>query len=555
MSEQNQFVFLPLGGVGEIGMNLGMYGFGPVDKKSWIVVDFGLGFARETQPGVDLIFPDIRFLESEKNNVLGIILTHAHEDHYGGLVDLWERVGAPVYATPFTAAMLEAKLDGAPWAGKIPINTISQTERWNLGPFDLEMVPVSHSIPEPNALAIRTSLGLALHTGDWKIDPTPVVGEAMDVNRLKEIGEEGVLALVCDSTNAVREGISPSEADIADGLYEFIKDAPNRVAVTSFASNVARMRTVAEVAEKAGRDVILVGRAMQRVSIIARELGFFDGIKPFLSEDDFGYLPRDKVLVMCTGSQGEDRAALARIANGSHRNIKLVSGDRVIFSSRTIPGNEVPVNTVINSLCDQGMEVITDRDGLVHVSGHPRRGELVQMYDWTKPEIAVPVHGEPLHLSAHAKLAAEQGVKNVVQIRNGALVKLAPGKPGIIDNMQAGRLHKDGKLITEPETGGVGERRKLSFAGVVSVSLVMSRQGEILDEPAADLYGLPDFDSKGADFEDIILDAIDGVLDSMPAKRRKNSGQLEESLRRAIRGEVQHIWGKKPVCQVRVHIV
>lgn len=555
MSEQNQFVFLPLGGVGEIGMNLGMYGFGPVDKKSWIVVDFGLGFARETQPGVDLIFPDIRFLESEKNNVLGIILTHAHEDHYGGLVDLWERVGAPVYATPFTAAMLEAKLDGAPWAGKIPINTISQTERWNLGPFDLEMVPVSHSIPEPNALAIRTPLGLALHTGDWKIDPTPVVGEAMDVNRLKEIGEEGVLALVCDSTNAVREGISPSEADIADGLYEFIKDAPNRVAVTSFASNVARMRTVAEVAEKAGRDVILVGRAMQRVSIIARELGFFDGIKPFLSEDDFGYLPRDKVLVMCTGSQGEDRAALARIANGSHRNIKLVSGDRVIFSSRTIPGNEVPVNTVINSLCDQGMEVITDRDGLVHVSGHPRRGELVQMYDWTKPEIAVPVHGEPLHLSAHAKLAAEQGVKNVVQIRNGALVKLAPGKPGIIDNMQAGRLHKDGKLITEPETGGVGERRKLSFAGVVSVSLVMSRQGEILDEPAADLYGLPDFDSKGADFEDIILDAIDGVLDSMPAKRRKNSGQLEESLRRAIRGEVQHIWGKKPVCQVRVHIV
>lgn len=555
MSDQNQFVFLPLGGVGEIGMNLGMYGFGPTDQKSWIVVDFGLGFARDTQPGVDLVFPDIRFLESEKKNVLGIILTHAHEDHYGGLVDLWERVGAPVYATPFTAAMLEAKLASAPWAGKIPIKTISQTERWNLGPFDLEMVPVSHSIPEPNALAIRTSLGLAVHTGDWKIDPTPVVGRAMDVDRLKEIGKEGVLALICDSTNAVREGISPSEADIAEGLYEFIKDAPNRVAVTSFASNVARMRTVAEVAEKAGRDVILVGRAMQRVATISRELGFFDGIRPFLSEDDFGHLPRDKVLVMCTGSQGEDRAALARIAGGSHRNIKLVSGDRVIFSSRTIPGNEIPVNTVINSLCDQGMEVITDRDGLVHVSGHPRRGELVQMYDWMKPEIAVPVHGEPLHLSAHAKLAAEQGVKNVVQIRNGAMVKLAPGKPGIIDDMKVGRLHKDGKLITEPETGGVGERVKLSFAGMVSVSLVISRQGEILDEPAADLYGLPDSDSKGADFEDIILDAIDGVLDSMPAKRRKNSGQLEESIRRAIRGEVQHIWGKKPVCLVRVHIV
>lgn len=555
MSDQNEFVFLPLGGVGEIGMNLGMYGFGPADEKSWIVVDFGLGFARDTQPGVDLVFPDIRFLESEKKNVLGIILTHAHEDHYGGLVDLWESVGAPVYATPFTAAMLEAKLAGAPWAGKIPIKTISQTERWNLGPFDLEMVPVSHSIPEPNALAIRTPLGLALHTGDWKVDPTPVVGEAMDVDRLKEIGEEGVLALICDSTNAVRDGISPSEADIAAGLYEFIKDAPNRVAVTSFASNVARMRTIAEVAERAGRDVILVGRAMQRVSTISRELGFFDGIKPFLSEDDFGFLPRDKVLVLCTGSQGEDRAALARIANGNHRNIKLVSGDRVIFSSRTIPGNEIPVNSVINSLCDQGIDVITDRDGLVHVSGHPRRGELVQMYDWIKPEIAVPVHGEPLHLSAHAKLAAEQGVKNVVEIRNGSLVKLAPGKPGIIDDMKVGRLHKDGKLITEPETGGVGERVKLSFAGMVSVSVVISRQGEVLDEPAADLYGLPDCDANGADFEDIILDAIDGVLDSMPAKRRKNAGQLEESIRRAIRGEVQQVWGKKPVCQVRVHIV
>jgi ribonuclease J len=555
MSEQNEFVFLPLGGVGEIGMNLGMYGFGPADEKSWIVVDFGLGFARDTQPGVDLVFPDIRFLESERKNVLGIILTHAHEDHYGGLVDLWERVGAPVYATPFTAAMLEAKLAGAPWAGKIPIKTISQTERWNLGPFDLEMVPVSHSIPEPNALAIRTPLGLALHTGDWKVDPTPVVGEAMSVDRLKEIGEEGVLALVCDSTNAVRDGISPSEADIAADLYEFVKDAPNRVAVTSFASNVARMRTISEVAERAGRDVILVGRAMQRVSTISRELGFFDGIKPFLSEDDFGFLPRDKVLVLCTGSQGEDRAALARIANGNHRNIKLVSGDRVIFSSRTIPGNEIPVNTVINSLCDQGIEVITDRDGLVHVSGHPRRGELVQMYDWIKPKIAVPVHGEPLHLSAHASLAAEQGVEHVVEIRNGSLVKLAPGKPGIVDDLKVGRLHKDGKLITEPETGGVGERVKLSFAGMVSVSLVVSRQGEILDEPAADLYGLPDCDSNGADFEDIILDTIDGVLDSMPPKRRKNAGQLEESIRRAIRGEVQQVWGKKPVCQVRVHIV
>lgn len=555
MSNQDQFVFLPLGGVGEIGMNLGMYGFGPAKNRSWIVVDFGLGFARESQPGVDLIFPDISFLESQKENVLGIILTHAHEDHYGGLVDLWHRVGAPVYATPFTAAMLEAKLASAPWAGKIPIKTISQTERWQLGPFDLEMVAVSHSIPEPNALVIRTSVGTALHTGDWKIDPTPVVGDPMNVNRLKEIGEEGVLALICDSTNAVRDGVSPSEADVAAGLFDFIKDAPNRVAVTTFASNVARMRTITEAAQKADRDVILVGRAMQRVSSIARELGYFEGLKPFVSEDDFGYLPRDKVVVLCTGSQGEDRAALARISNGSHRSIKLVSGDRVIFSSRTIPGNEVSVNTVINSLCDQGLEVITDRDGLVHVSGHPRRGELEQMYEWIKPEVAIPAHGEPLHLVAHAELAKQQGVSNVVELRNGTMALLGPGKARVLDKVPAGRLYKDGKLVTEPEAGGVGERRKLSFAGMVSVSLVVSRQGEVVDEPAADLFGLPDLDDRGNDFEDIVLDAIDGVLDSMPAKRRKDPKQLEESIRRAIRGEVQNIWGKKPVCLVRVHVV
>ncbi|MEP4803778.1 MAG: ribonuclease J, partial [Hyphomicrobiales bacterium] len=271
--------------------------------------------------------------------------------------------------------------------------------------------------------------------------------------------------------------------------------------------------------------------------------------------DDFGYLPRDKVVVLCTGSQGEDRAALARISNGSHRSIKLVKGDRVIFSSRTIPGNEVSVNTVINSLCDQGMEVITDRDGLVHVSGHPRRGELVQMYDWIKPQIAIPVHGEPLHLGAHAELARQQGVSSVVELRNGTMALLGPEKARVLDHVTSGRLYKDGKLVTAPDAGGVNERRKLGFAGIVSVSLVMSRQGEVLDEPAADLFGLPDLDDNGNDFEDIVLDAIDGVLDSMPAKRRKDPRQLEESVRRAIRGEVQHIWGKKPVCQVRVHVV
>lgn len=554
-SEPDQFVFLPLGGVGEIGMNLGLYGVGPAHERSWIVIDVGIGFARDSEPGIDQIFPDISFLETQKDNVLGIILTHAHEDHYGGLIDLWQRIGAPVYATPFTAAMLDSKLAGAPWAGDIEMVEIEQGARLALGPFDVEFVSVSHSIPEPNALVIRTSLGTAVHTGDWKIDPTPVVGKPLNINRLKEIGDEGVLALICDSTNAVRDGISPSEADVGAALYEFISSAKGRVAVTSFASNVARMRTIAEAAEKADRNVVLVGRSMIRVAGIAREMGFFEGLKPFVSEDEFGYLPRDKVVVLCTGSQGEDRAAVAKMAEGSHRSVKLSPGDRVIFSSRTIPGNEVPVNSVINALCDQGIEVVTDRDGLIHVSGHPRRGELVQMYDWIKPKVAVPVHGEALHLTAHAKLAREQGVTDVVEVRNGKIALLGPGQPGIIGDVPSGRLYKDGKLVSRPEECGVGERRKLAFAGMITVSLAMSTNGQIIDEPMADLFGLPDADEDGTDFEDIVLDAVDGVLDSMPAKRRKDARKLEESIRRAIRGEVQHVWGKKPTCFVRVHVV
>src|SRR5499427_5752619 len=368
----DELVFAPLGGVGEIGMNLAVYGFGDEHRRQWIAVDFGVAFADDALPGVDLIMPDIGYLEEERRNLLGIVLTHAHEDHFGALIDLWPKLKLPVFATPFTAALLQAKRESEPRAPEIPVNIVPLGGRFTLGPFDIELVSMAHSIPESNGLIIRTPLGAVLHTGDWKIDPTPVIGPPTDEAKLRALGDEGCLALIGDSTNAVREGRSPSEADVAKCLADLIRTAPARVAVTTFASNVARLRAVAEAAAKCQREVVVVGRAMDRIAQVARETGYLDGIQEFRSVDVYGHLPPDKVLALCTGSQGEPRAALSRIAQDDHPEVAFSRGDRVIFSSRAIPGNEKAVMRVINGLASQGIEVITDRTHLVHVSGHPR---------------------------------------------------------------------------------------------------------------------------------------------------------------------------------------
>ena len=376
---QNELVFAPLGGIGEIGMNLSIYGFGDERRRQWLIVDCGVSFAsEELLPGVDLILPDIRFLIEERKNIVGLVITHGHEDHIGALIDLWPRLKVPLYATPFTAALFEAKRLSEPGAPQIPVKVVPLGGRLNLGPFTVDFINVAHSIPESNALAIRTPAGIVLHTGDWKIDPTPVLGPPTDQARLTALGDEGVLALIGDSTNAVREGRSPSESDVARTLAELIRTAPARVAVTTFASHVGRVRAVAEAARAVGREVVLVGRAMERVAQVARETGYLDGVQDFRSMDSYGYLPPDKVLALCTGSQGEPRAALSRIAEDEHPEVTLAKGDRVIFSSRAIPGNEKAVARVINGLVSQGVEVITDRTHLVHVSGHPRRAELAR---------------------------------------------------------------------------------------------------------------------------------------------------------------------------------
>jgi ribonuclease J len=550
--ERDELVFAPLGGVGEIGMNLALYGLGGERHRQWIAVDFGVSFAGDDLPGIDLILPDIRYLIEERRNLLGIVLTHAHEDHFGALIDLWPRLRVPIYGTPFTAALLEAKRLGEPGAPEIPVNIVPLDGRFDLGPFDVELVTMAHSIPESNGLIIRTPHGAVLHTGDWKIDPTPTLGAPTDEAKLRALGNEGCLALIGDSTNAIREGRSPSEADVAKSLTDLIRTAPGRVAVTTFASHVARIRAVALAAAGCGREVVAVGRAMERVIQVARETGYLDGIAEFRPIRAYARLVPENICALCTGSQGEPRSALSRIAQEEHPEVTFSRGDRVIFSSRAIPGNEKAVTRVINGLVAQGVEVITDRTHLVHVSGHPRRGELQDMIGWVRPAVLIPAHGEPLHMAEHAALARRCGVGKVVLCRNGDLVRLGPGEPGIIDEIPSGRLYKDGALVVDAQQRTVADRRRLGFAGVVSVALALTHRGDLVGDPHIELTGIPETDSDGKAIVRVAYDALLEAFESMPRPRRRDPEAVAESARRAVRAALGAAWGKKPACHVHV---
>jgi ribonuclease J len=553
MAKPDELVFAPLGGVGEIGMNLSIYGLGNRHQRAWLAVDLGVSFGDEEHlPGIDLIMPDISFLEKERNNLMGLVLTHAHEDHFGAIIDLWPKLKCPIYATRFSAALFEAKCAAERNAPEIPVTVVPSGGRVDIGPFNVEFIPVAHSVPEAHALAIHTDAGIVLHTGDWKIDPTPTLGAPTDEKRLRELGEEGVLALIGDSTNAVRDGRSPSEAEVARTIIDLVKAAKGRVAVTTFASNVARIKAVADAAKAADREVVVVGRAMDRVVQVARETGYLEGVQNFRSPEVYGHLPQDKVLALCTGSQGEPRAALARIANDDHPEITLNRGDSVIFSSRTIPGNEKAVGSIINNLVLQGVEIITDRDALVHVSGHPRRDELRDLISWVKPQLLIPVHGEALHLNEHAKLARAAGVPRVLVCRNGDLVKLGPGDPGIVGEVPSGRLYKDGTILEDSKSRAVIERRRLGFSGCVFVAIAMTAQGELVDEPEVDLVGIPEKNRAGEAFDDIVFDVVVSTIEGLPRPRRRDPDALAESVRRAVRAVINEHWGKKPPCLVHV---
>lgn len=550
MAKNDELVFLPLGGVGEIGMNLALYGYGPPSNRQWIMVDCGVTFAGPDLPGVDLVLPDIGFIKAQKKNLKGIIITHAHEDHYGALNDLWPGLNVPVYASGFTAGMLEAKRDYEGSRAQIPITPFKQGDRINVGPFEIEAIGVNHSIPEPMSLVIRTPLGNVVHTGDWKIDHNPSLGPLTDEARFRAVGDEGVLALLCDSTNAVRDGVSPSEEEVSEGLRKIIEAAEGRVAITTFSSNVGRIRSIALAAEAAGREVLLLGSSLKRVTAVADDIGIMQGIKPFIAEDEYGYIPRDKVVVILTGSQGEPRAALAKLSRDEMRNVALAAGDTVVFSSRAIPGNEKAILDIKNGLIEQGVHIVTDSDALVHVSGHPRRNELLKMYEWTRPQILVPVHGEAAHLVAQRDLALQAGIGQVPRVRNGDVLRLAPGPAEVIDEAPFGRVYKDGRLVGSLDEMGISDRKKLAYVGHVAVNVILDSRFDFVGDPDVEAFGLPELDHEGELMEDTLYDAVLGAVESIPRSRRKELDTVREAVRRAVRSAANEAWGKKPIVTV-----
>lgn len=548
----DELVFVPLGGVGEIGMNFALYGWGPKDRREWLIVDVGVTFPDEKHPGVDLIMPDISFVEENLASIKGIVITHVHEDHYGALLDLWPKLKLPVWMTPFGAGLLDAKRQDERNAPDIPVSIYKAGDSFELGPFKIEAIPVAHSIPEPMALAITTPAGTTIHTGDWRLDATPEIGPPTNETRLRQLGDAGVLALMCDSTNANREGESPSEQAVGASLKQIISDSVGRVAITTFSSNVGRIRSIAEAARDSGRHVLVLGRSLKRVINVASELGYMEGLPGFIGEEDYGVIPRSKLVIICTGSQGEPQAALAKLSREEMKTVPLAPGDTVIFSSRTIPGNEKPILEIKNRLVDMGIKLIEDGDALVHVSGHPRRGELRKMYEWTRPRIGVPVHGEAMHLVAQGSLMATSGIKEVAQVRNGDVLRLFPGAAEIIDQVQFGRMFKDGNLLGSDEDMGIRERRKLSFAGHVAVNVVLDDRYDLSGDPDLVSLGVPFNDRFGKDIDEQMIDAAVGAVDSIPRQRRKDLNLVQEAVRRAVRNAADDAWGKKPLVTVFV---
>ncbi len=551
----DELVFLPLGGSGEIGMNLNAYGFGPADARQWIVVDIGVTFGREdTTPGVDLILPDPTYLEEERDNILAIVLTHAHEDHIGALGWLWPRLKAPVYATPFTAALVREKLRERGLLDKVPLKEIPLKGKLTLGPFEIDFVTLTHSIPEPNGLAIRTPLGMVWHTGDWKLDPDPLIGETTDEATLRAMADEGVLAMVCDSTNVFVEGHAGSESDVRERLKHVIAGCSGKVAVTAFASNVARIESAIKAAQACGRTVCLVGRSMHRIVGAAKGVGLLADIPDLVDEDEAGGLPDENVLYLCTGSQGEVRAALSRIARNEHRNVVLRAGDTVIFSSRVIPGNESAIHTLYNQFLERGVALITADDEPVHVSGHPGRDELRQMYSWARPRIAVPVHGERRHLLEHVKLAHELQVPEALAPNNGDLIRLAPGPAAIVDEVPSGRLFVDGNVIVASEDEALRDRRRLAEEGAVTVTLAIGeRKNALLAGPNVSVRGLAAADDTEMDVAlDDLEAAAKGAFSKLSPADRDDDELIEAALVRAVRKAAEKVWGKRPLVDVSV---
>jgi ribonuclease J len=534
-----ELIFVALGGSGEIGMNVNLYGC----RGQWIMVDLGLTFADFEFPGIDLILPDLEFIEKQQQRLAGIVLTHGHEDHIGALPYLAEELKSPLFATPFTAGLIAGKLEEEGLTGAVKLNIVERGGTVELGPFKVTFVALSHSIPEGNGLLIETPFGNIFHTGDWKIDETPVIGEGGDSDLLTEIGDRGVLALVCDSTNVFQDQRSGSEESVHPGLRAQVEKAKGRVLVTTFASNAARLETIGRVAVETERKVCIAGRSLERILRVARATGYLLDFPAPISFDEAMRLPRKEVLIIATGGQGEPRAALGRIASGTH-DLKLVNGDTVIFSSRIIPGNEIAIGRIMNQLSDLGIRIVTEKQAHVHVSGHPGRPELIEMYKWVRPAIVVPVHGEARHLAEHARLALSHGVAHAVVQKNGDVIRLAPGDPKKIDEVRVGRLVLDGDVILPADGSTIGERRRIGYSGLITVAVPVGGDGKLAGTPLVRPFGVP----VEEDRDDFIADATDA------ATKAYSPGVDDEKVRESVRLAVRRcatLWtGKKPLVEV-----
>ena len=542
--EIGDLAFLPLGGTGEIGMNLNLYRC----NGRWLAVDCGIGFGGPQHPEVDIMVPDPGYIADRRDRLLGLVITHAHEDHIGAVAHLWPQLRCPVYATPFAAAVLRRKLGEAQLVNQVKVHVIPPGGSIDLAPFRLRFIRMSHSIPEAQSLAIETPYGLLLHTGDWKMDPQPLVGPTSDEAALADLGERGVLAMICDSTNAMVEGHSGSEHEVRQSLTALIRGIRGRIAVTCFASNVARVETIAIAAREAGRSVAVVGRSLRNLDAAARECGYLKGIPPFLGEDDIDDVPDDNLLILITGSQGEPRSALARVAMDTHPRVALGEGDTVIFSSRVIPGNERAIGTVQDNLVRRGVHLMTDADHLVHVSGHPARDELRRLYRLVKPRYSVPVHGEWRHLQAHAELAQQCGAVPLL-MEDGDILNLAPNQVAVVDSAPVGKLVVDGGRLVPLGGGVMSARRRMLFNGIVVASLAVDEAGRLRGQPRITAPGLldpddPETDRIGGEFA--------GAVADLPAALRRDDASLTDAARAALRRALGRRLQKRPLVDVHL---
>jgi ribonuclease J len=551
---KKELLFLPLGGAKEIGMNFNLYSY----NGKWLIIDVGAGFADDYYPGIDLLVPDIKFLEDKLDDILGIVLTHAHEDHLGAVQYLWQDLRCPIYTTKFTASVLKMKLAETEFANQVQINILEEGSRFDIGPFNIETVPITHSTPEMQALMIRTEAGNVFHTGDWKFDHNPLLAKPADISKLKALGDEGVLALVGDSTNVFNKESSGSEGDLRESIIKLVASCKNAVLITTFASNVARVETVLEAAKVTGRKVVIVGRSLFRIIQAAQESGYLNNYDDFVKDDNIKNIPREKLLILSTGCQGEPLAATTKIAFDTHHHIKLHKGDTVIFSSKIIPGNDKKIFRLFNQFVHTGIEVFTEKDHFVHVSGHPSSSELKEMYSYIRPQISVPVHGELVHMYEHARLAKTWGVKHAIQVENGTVLKLCKENPKLLGTVHTGYFGIDGQSLLAPNCKILKDRRRMQKEGIVFIFMVNDKNGKLMCKPAIKAPGLLDQKVDNyilSEISDEVASALSSNYKNLKSNQAVPSETIINTARSVARRMIKIETGKSPMIEIHIEKV